>query len=81
MATTRIRRRSTFEVNKIKAAANNMLSNDLLSPDEKQGIVHLLSHILHESGNYAGFRYLDSYNSTDPEFENGGRKNLRREYS
>jgi hypothetical protein len=72
--------RKTVDVAKVKAVANNYLSNDFLTPERKQGVIDLLDIILHETGNYAGFSYIDSYDANDPEFENGGRKNLRRKY-
>lgn len=72
--------RKTINVSKVKDWANNCLGNDMLSIDEKKGIVHALCHVLHETGNYSGFGYIDSFDVNDPEFEVDGRKAWRRKY-
>ncbi len=51
--------RKTVDVAKVKAVANNYLSNDFLTPERKQGVIDLLDIILHETGNYAGFSYKE----------------------
>lgn len=77
-------KRKTFNVEEFVTWANNALAHpetpDVFTPEHKQGIIHALDHILHESGRYAGFRYLDSYDENDPEFAINGRKNVRRQY-
>lgn len=52
-------KRKTFEVNTIKTKVNSMLADSVCSPDGRMGMLHVLETILHETGNYAGFRYLE----------------------
>ena len=53
-------RRKTYEVDKIREKANRLLEidNEYIGADVRRGIAILLEHILHESGNYAGFNYV-----------------------
>jgi len=52
--------RKTISVEKVKKWGNNFLLN---SPDKqtemRHGIAFLLETVLHETGNYRGFTYLD----------------------
>ena len=82
-------RRKTFDVTAFKNYVNCILANDYISFEVKNGMAEALDHVLHETGNYRGFRYLESFNSEDPEFgivktEIGyylsAKKAIRREY-
>jgi hypothetical protein len=63
--------RKTFHVDQLRAAANRMLAaspatdfsaNDTASDDQSQrlGVIVLLEHVLHETGNYKGYKHLES---------------------
>lgn len=59
--------RKTIDVEKVKKAANGLLAfseEDIsdyfrINQDVKQGIVLLLEYILHDTGNYNGFNYIE----------------------
>ncbi len=75
--------RKTINVSEMIDWANGVLAmpeSDVITPEHKQGVIHALDHVLHATGNYNGFGYLDSYNPDDPEFALNGRKNIRRMY-
>ena len=61
-------RRKTFNVDTFKKYVNDVLDNDNVPFEVKNGFAQALDHVLHETGNYNGFRYLDPYNGDDPEF-------------
>ena len=48
----------TIKVEKIRTQINSMIAGSTCSPDGRQGMIQVLESILHESGNYNGFRYL-----------------------
>lgn len=50
--------RKTFNVADFKDYVNSNLACDRLSNHEKYGMIMLLDHILHETGNYKGFGYV-----------------------
>jgi len=54
--------RKTISVDRVKELANQMLANSHdscgASPEYRESITALISSILHETGNYKGFRYL-----------------------
>ena len=75
--------RKTLDISGFIDWANSLLAmpeSDVITPEHKQGVIHALDQALHATGNYHGFRYLDSYDSEDPEFGLNGRKNVRRLY-
>lgn len=75
--------RKTINVSEMIDWANGVLAmpeSDVITPEHKQGVIHALDQVLHMSGNYHGFGYLDTYDSEDPEFALNGRKNVRRMY-
>ena len=41
--------------------ANEMLSQSTGTKDERVGVMRLLESILHDTGNYAGFTYLEKH--------------------
>ena len=48
----------TIKVEKIRTQVNSMIQCSICSPDGRQGMIQALESILHESGNYNGFRYM-----------------------
>lgn len=57
--------RKTIEVGKILKMANTFLAAKHTTDDEREGVCALLEAVLHESGNYEGFRYLDAKDYPD----------------
>lgn len=62
--------RKTIEVGKILKLANHVLANPNSTPDEREGICSMIETVLFETGNYNGYRYLD----TDEIEGNGSRR-------
>lgn len=62
-------KRKTIPVAKVKELVNNYLLN---SADHNVGIRHgnalLLEQILHETGNYRGYGFLNKYHMAESEF-------------
>lgn len=56
--------RKTVDVKALVEWTNERLRSELLEPEHKLGLAILLDHVLHESGQYCGFGYTESY---DPE--------------
>lgn len=52
--------RKTIDVQKMKEYANEVLQSSTWSPEFRFGIITMVERILMDSGNYRGFRYLDS---------------------
>ena len=52
------RKSKTINVGKLRQDANDMLAS-CPNPCENEGTIRLLEKILHDTGNYHGFRYLD----------------------
>lgn len=50
--------RKTFDVKNLIAIVNERNKNSICSPDVRQGWNDLLDSILHATGNYNGFGYL-----------------------
>jgi hypothetical protein len=50
--------RKTVDVEAFKAMTNQVLRVSTVSPDLRKGWMAALEWILHETGNYRGFRYL-----------------------
>lgn len=50
--------RKTFEVETLKNQINHMLATSENGPNFRSGLALLLENVLHETGNYKGFRYL-----------------------
>lgn len=50
--------RKTINVGKLVATVNGILMKHTGSHEFRQGMINLLDHTLHETGNYRGFRYL-----------------------
>lgn len=52
--------RKTIEVGKVLKLANHMLAKSEVSAEQRKGVCSMLETILFETGNYQGFRYLDT---------------------
>lgn len=72
--------RKTFDVASLLDRTNDVLANDVFSVEYKRGAIDALVYVLHATGQYAGFGYIDGYDAEDPEFAIGGRKDVRRKY-
>jgi hypothetical protein len=55
--------RKTIEVEKMLEFANERLAwvSESNTPEMRWGVIVMIEEILHKSGNYNGFRYLDNY--------------------
>lgn len=53
--------RKTIYVDYIKSEINSLLKNSMDSPDVRLGYIKVLSDILHYTGNFKGFRYLEKF--------------------
>ena len=51
-------RRKTINVDSITAQINDMIRLSTGTPEQRQGLLAAIETILHETGNYKGFRYL-----------------------
>lgn len=69
-------KRKTFDVQELKEWVNERLALGHYSDREKYGMMNTLDHVLHATGNYKGFGYLDQY---DPNNWNMT-KDMRRVY-
>jgi len=52
--------RKTFEVEAVLDHVNNMLKTNYWSKETRIGMFLVLENILHNTGNYNGFRYLSN---------------------
>ncbi len=59
--------RKTIDVETVKGSVNIFLATPDISQDRKHGAASTLELILHETGNYHGFQYLEGW-PTDKEF-------------
>ena len=50
--------RKTFSVDTFKDQINNILAVSVVSADRREGMIVALEYVLHETGNYRGYRYL-----------------------
>ena len=53
-------KRKTIEVDRIRIECNHMLAHPGFSKDKRKGIIDILSLILCESGQYNGYRFIDT---------------------
>lgn len=72
--------RKTVQVEQVLKFVNEQLRCNHWSPETKQGMYIVLDRILHDTEQYAGFNYFDSYDPEDPEFQIGGKKEVSRQY-
>lgn len=52
--------RKTVDVRQIVAWTNNYLASANTTPNARLGVASLCDQVLHATGNYAGFSYLES---------------------
>lgn len=50
--------RKTFNVDTFKDQINKVLAASVVSADRREGMIVALEYVLHETGNYRGYRYL-----------------------
>ena len=50
--------RKTINVADLTHTANHLLRVSTCDPNIRKGIMNMIEHVLHETGNYRGFRYL-----------------------
>lgn len=65
--------KKTININDLKDRINNSLKSIDLSLQEKSSLANLLEAILHETGNYKGFMFLNHKEGT-PTWEDYTRK-------
>lgn len=51
--------RKTVNVDQLRVKINEMLAGSTCSPDIRRGMMNTLEFVLHETGNYHGFMYLN----------------------
>ena len=66
--------RKTIEVGKVLRIANTFLAAKNTNPDERDGMCSQLETMLFETGNYMGFRYLESSDYPDESVGLGSRR-------
>ncbi len=49
--------KKTTSVEELRLYANKLLKNSKLSQEFKNGVCTMIEHVLHDTGNYAGFSY------------------------
>lgn len=50
--------RKTVNVDQLRIKTNERLALSACSPDIRRGMMDILEYVLHDTGNYKGFRYL-----------------------
>jgi hypothetical protein len=65
--------RKTVEVGKVLRMVNSFLAAKNTTDDEREGVAALMEAILFETGNYMGFRYLESSDYPE-EVQSGSRR-------
>jgi hypothetical protein len=53
-------KRKTFDVDTFRNLINGMLAGSVCSSEERKSMLIILEHVLMETGNYNGYRYLGS---------------------
>lgn len=51
-------KRKTFDVDSFRNLINNMLAGSVCTAGERKSMLIILEHVLMETGNYNGYRYL-----------------------
>ncbi len=70
--------RKTMTVEKIKEMVNNRLAKSTCTPEARMMAVSILESILHETGNYRGFEYLEGVFNENNELVSKGDESRRR---
>jgi hypothetical protein len=52
--------RKTISVDEVKACGNKILRESTTAEETREGVIAFIEHVLLQSGNYKGFRYLPS---------------------
>lgn len=52
--------RKTIEVGKLLHMGNFFLASDNTTPDEREAVCSIIESVLQQTGNYQGYRYLDT---------------------
>lgn len=55
----------TISVGHVLERVNTQLASNEIPEQTKWGICSLIENILHDSGNYAGFNYIDGWNGIE----------------
>lgn len=63
--------RKTISVEAVKALVNRRLDALDTSKEQRRELGHLLESVLHQTGNYKGFRYLPSEHAEEPPYAPG----------
>jgi hypothetical protein len=71
--------RKTFDVAEFTAKMNNRISRET-SEDARRAFCYVLADVLHETGQYRGFQYLDWENGGYDRWVNDGRPTDNRPY-
>ena len=71
--------RKTIEVEAVLDYANTLLSHSL-NADERRGVMLITEEILHRTGNYRGFKYLDKFEVPEGELPGINVDNNRQMY-
>jgi len=50
--------KKTFSVDQLKNTVNRVLSVSITDRANREGIIAVLEYVLHQTGNYRGYRYL-----------------------
>ncbi len=53
-------KRKTVAVDDLRSKVNHCLAESTCSPEVRRGMISVLETILHDTGNYRGFTYLES---------------------
>lgn len=53
-------KRRTIHVETLRAKVNSMIAASTCSPPERLAMANVLETVLHDTGNYRGFAYLDA---------------------
>lgn len=78
--------RKTFDVETLKRRINGRLDSPMTGVEGRWELAMVLERVLHETGNYKGFKYCDSEWAEEPPYAPGtthlrpGYDNTRRQY-
>ena len=61
------RKRKTVDVTDLRIRINDMLRLSQCNREVRRGMIAVLEGVLHDTGNYKGFRYLESHEVPDGE--------------
>ena len=70
----------TFKVKDLVEQINSRLKNSTCSSEARFGMISVLESVLHETGNYHGFNYLETVWGSDGNAESFGDESRRYYY-